>query len=114
LWRAGGVWRLRPFQRRQVADEDVDRPFAALEAAAGAQQTGGGTIRLTLPRSSSISMKVMPLAVSGRWRAVTMPAISTVEPCSIWFRSQLRTSFGSRPGRSSFIGCLSTVIPVER
>jgi len=43
-----------------------------------------------------------------------MPAISTVAPWSIFFRSELRTSFWSRLGRSSPSGCSSTLIPVER
>ena len=45
-----------------------------------------------MPRSSSSSMKVIPLAVSGRWRATTMPATSTVAPSSIRLRSVLRAT----------------------
>ena len=39
--------------------------------------TGGGTIRLIVPCSSSSSMKTTPLAVAGRWRATTIPATPT-------------------------------------
>jgi len=49
---------------------------------------------LTLPRSSSISMKTMPFAVSGRWRAVTMPATSTVAPSSVRSSRMLRRISG--------------------
>ena len=59
-------------------------------ARGGGRRRGGGTIRLTVPRSSSSSMKTIPLAVSGRWRATTIPATSTVAPSSIRARSVLR------------------------
>ena len=111
----------------ELGDEDVDRPFAALEPAAGADQRrgadrgavalvdGGGTIRLIVPRSSSSSMKTMPLAVSGRWRATTMPATSTVAPSVDPLPGRvLRRSLGSSSARSSSSGCSPSVIPVER
>src|ERR1051325_295809 len=44
--------------------------------------TSGRTITFTIPASSSSSTKTNPLAVSGRWRATTRPATSTVVACS--------------------------------
>src|SRR5256885_7978277 len=50
----------------------------------------------TIPATSSTSTKTNPLAVSGRWRATTRPATSTLAPCS----SRGSASLCTTPGRS--------------
>ena len=70
----------------EFGHDDVDVPAHLLQAAASREQwlprtnarwrsyTCGGTTRLTRPCSSSSSMKTMPFAVIGRWRAIAIPA----------------------------------------
>ena len=74
--------------------------------------TGGGTIRLIVPCSSSSSMKTTPFAVAGRWRATTIPATRTRLPCPISARPALSATSGPRPGRIRLSGCSPRVIPV--
>ena len=38
---------------------------------------------LVAPVSSSSVTKITPLAVSGRWRPMTMPAVRTMRPCGV-------------------------------
>ena len=73
-----------------------------------------GTTRLTVPRSSSSSMKVIPFAVSGRWRAITMPATSTVASSSTFPSSELRLTPAPSWPRSRASGCSPRFTPVER
>ena len=76
--------------------------------------TGGGTIRLMVPRSSSSSMNTTPLAVAGRWRATTIPATFTRAPSRVRAMSLLESTSLGRLARISSIGCLPRVIPVVR
>src|SRR5882672_6888840 len=52
-----------------------------------ASATPGQTIRFTWPVSSSRVMKMTPLALDGRWRVMTSPAVLTRVPCAIVLRS---------------------------
>ena len=60
--------------------------------------TGGGTIRLMTPCSSSSSMKTIPLAVAGRWRATTIPATLTGVPSRARPIASLVRTAGSSSG----------------
>ena len=64
----------------------------------------GRTMAFAWPVSSSRVMKQNPLAVPGRWRAMTEPPIFTVAP----ERTRGNSAAGHRSGscsRKNFIGC---------
>ena len=69
--------------------------------------SSGETIRFTWPSSSSSSMKTIPFAVAGRWRATAIPANATRLRCGASFSSSLGSTPGGRCGRSSVSGCTS-------
>ena len=57
-----------PVQRSRVAPSAARRKRSRI---------GGQTIRLAIPVSSSMVMKTTPLALPGRWRISTIPAIAS-------------------------------------
>ena len=48
-----------------------------------AVEDGGVTIAFMMPVSSSMLRKTKPLAVPGRWRTITLPAMRTMRPSGI-------------------------------
>ena len=58
-------------------------------------------MRFTWPCSSSRSMKTIPFAVEGRWRATVIPANATCRPCGCSWSSALESVPGGRCGRRS-------------
>ena len=76
----------------------------------------GVTTTLTSPVSSSSVRKTNPLAVPGRWRQITSPAVATVSP-SRPFSSRsraVRTPFGASTSRTCDIGWPASEMPVMR
>ena len=64
------------------------------------------------PVSSSTVMKTKPLAVLGRWRTITRPAMRTRRPFGMWASSAARmTPRRSRAGRANDTGCGPVEIP---
>ena len=61
---------------------DGEKPRAQ-QLAALAVAKSRQTITLVVPVSSSSVTKITPLAVSGRWRPMTMPAVRTMRPCGV-------------------------------
>ncbi|MOA27736.1 hypothetical protein D3C78_1486290 [compost metagenome] len=55
-------------------------------------KTFGQTMALATPVSSSIVMKITPLAEPGRWRTSTSPATVTLRPTGAVARARLSTS----------------------
>ena len=97
----------------ELADEDVPVAPDPLEAAAHEQERLAAhdravalvdlrrTIRFTWPSSSSSSMKTIPFAVDGRWRAIARPAKATRLRCGASCSSSLESVPGGRCGRRS-------------
>ena len=63
-------------------------------------------MRFTWPSSSSRSMKTIPFAVDGRWRATVIPAKATCLPWRASWSSSLESVPSGRCGRRSASGCV--------